>query len=565
MKYLTLFLVGLFTSLLSLPSVSAQVDPLSNIVKLKTYQYDRLSESFVFKSYGSAVAIGPRRIITNAHVILDSDGYLPTGYYEVCISQKMEQPPLCRDTARLIAYDIVADLALLEMDSYTFSNPIPLDTATKLKLGSEVIIYGYPSIGGDTITRTQWKIAGYSAGMYKIDGTIDHGDSGGGAFDHSWTLIGIPTAVASDNWVIGYMIDRSRILAFLGKRTENYTPFSVPRENRFRKMIQQNQMYTSLRKNIPFLYWTLRLPPTQTFRLVSATSSQKDQLLTLSFRDTYDRTTLLFQCTRDGSSILGWTARQNGLEKESIDYPTWKSTAKHEGDMNQFYVVYDTNRGDTGSKFQDTVYYKNHDACYGQISYNSKVLDANLVKKAHEFLKTGVLFHKSYILNQSQNNSYFFAHNISESVRVVESIWNESQKYVTLSFEVSPGRFISSNISQETYSDISHFFIGTLGLESYDGIYNWENFIVQVRENIQASQLTVFDEWNNRKSFYLVKRDEENKKIRIMFYYPYLTQEDIYGVWYWDHTFPIGEGVDTTMIRNFFESLELPWSSPFNQ
>lgn len=34
--------------------------------------------------------------------------------------------------------------------------------------------------------------------MYKIDGSIDHGNSGGGAFNNSGELVGIPTAVASD-------------------------------------------------------------------------------------------------------------------------------------------------------------------------------------------------------------------------------------------------------------------------------------------------------------------------------------------------------------------------------
>lgn len=60
-------------------------------------------------------------------------------------------------------------------------------------------MYGYPGIGGETITRTDGKIAGYEQLMYKIDGSIDHGNSGGGAFNNSGELIGMPTAVASDN------------------------------------------------------------------------------------------------------------------------------------------------------------------------------------------------------------------------------------------------------------------------------------------------------------------------------------------------------------------------------
>ncbi len=41
---------------------------------------------------------------------------------------------------------------------------------------------------------------------YKFDGTIDHGNSGGGAFGSDGKLIGIPYAVKSDNGMIGYII-----------------------------------------------------------------------------------------------------------------------------------------------------------------------------------------------------------------------------------------------------------------------------------------------------------------------------------------------------------------------
>jgi len=64
--------------------------------------------------------------------------------------------------------------------------------------------------------------------MYKIDGRIDHGNSGGGAFDNSGSLVGIPTAVASDNSSIGYMIPITRIRDFLAQKTNNYETFTEP-------------------------------------------------------------------------------------------------------------------------------------------------------------------------------------------------------------------------------------------------------------------------------------------------------------------------------------------------
>ena len=46
---------------------------IQNIIKIKTYISTPYSP-FVFTSYGSAIAISPSRILTNAHVILDSTG-----------------------------------------------------------------------------------------------------------------------------------------------------------------------------------------------------------------------------------------------------------------------------------------------------------------------------------------------------------------------------------------------------------------------------------------------------------------------------------------------------------
>lgn len=47
-------------------------------MKLQTYTYNEQSQSYVLAYYGSAVVIAKNRILTNAHVILDSDGEKPT-------------------------------------------------------------------------------------------------------------------------------------------------------------------------------------------------------------------------------------------------------------------------------------------------------------------------------------------------------------------------------------------------------------------------------------------------------------------------------------------------------
>ncbi len=210
------------------------------MVKIKIYEA-RSDGSFVFTSYGSAIAISPTRILTNAHVIAP-DGE-PTGLYEICLSNNFESVPICRDIGKLIAYDTVLDLALLELSHNNSLTPFTLST-TKLSIGSYVSMYGYPSIGGETITRTDGKIAGYEQTMYKIDGSIDHGNSGGAAFNNSGELVGVPTAVAADNASIGYMIPVPRIRSFLTKRTDNYELYTTPLDTNFIKFLKRNQVYT---------------------------------------------------------------------------------------------------------------------------------------------------------------------------------------------------------------------------------------------------------------------------------------------------------------------------------
>ena len=61
---------------------------------------------------------------------------------------------------------------------------------------------------------------------YKFDGTIDSGNSGGGAFDSSGKLIGIPYAVRSENGMIGYIIPLTTVNDFLAGKTDNIEEYS---------------------------------------------------------------------------------------------------------------------------------------------------------------------------------------------------------------------------------------------------------------------------------------------------------------------------------------------------
>lgn len=190
-------------------------------------------------------------------------------------------------------------------------------------MGSYVSMYGYPAIGGETITRTEGKIAGYEQTMYKIDGSIDHGNSGGGAFNNSGELVGIPTAVASDNASIGYMIPIQRIQSFLAKRTNNYELYTHISDRSFTKFLQRIQSYTSVKL---FLQWKDLVAKNSRpfgFILRSSMVSSDNMMMNWIFSDSYERVKITLSCTNDAGSILGWEARRDGIKKEQEIYPTW--------------------------------------------------------------------------------------------------------------------------------------------------------------------------------------------------------------------------------------------------
>ena len=81
MKYFLTIITGalLFSSsFLVVWASSIDTNTYKWIAKLKTYQYNNITDNFSTTSYGSAVYIGQGRIITNAHVILDKDDKLIT-------------------------------------------------------------------------------------------------------------------------------------------------------------------------------------------------------------------------------------------------------------------------------------------------------------------------------------------------------------------------------------------------------------------------------------------------------------------------------------------------------
>jgi S1-C subfamily serine protease len=164
---------------------------------------------------GSGTLISPDgRILTNAHVV-ENDDVCPYVTIGVAITEQTDEPPRLTYAADVLTIDRSLDLAVIGISSTLDGDALDRDLPTMeigdsdaVALGDTIRIFGFPGIGGETITFTNGAVSGYvSEGSFgarawmKTDATIAGGNSGGAAVDAAGQLIGVPTqagAGASD-------------------------------------------------------------------------------------------------------------------------------------------------------------------------------------------------------------------------------------------------------------------------------------------------------------------------------------------------------------------------------
>jgi len=159
-------------------------------------------------------------ILTNAHVIIDDSTEKPANYVDICKIEDEYSVPECKYSARVIAYDIEADLALLvpgyELDE-DFNEIGEYIGAAELEwsyvdfadynplLGEELTILGFPDASMLTsVTLTQGTASGFSSmengwiSEITTDATINPGNSGGPAYNKEEKVVGVVTAVSTE-------------------------------------------------------------------------------------------------------------------------------------------------------------------------------------------------------------------------------------------------------------------------------------------------------------------------------------------------------------------------------
>jgi Trypsin-like peptidase domain len=194
---------------------SVQLGPLYSVVDPKTGK-----KAYGSFGWGSGTIISPAgHILTNQHVTdiegereraRQNNAELVDGVVVVYMSKRTDEPPIPVFIADVIVADEKLDLAVVKIarnlkfetvDPSTMNLPwVPLGDSDLVELGDTLNVFGYPGIGGKTITYTSGPVSGFATdanipgrAWIKTSASISGGNSGGTAVDDDGFLVGIPT------------------------------------------------------------------------------------------------------------------------------------------------------------------------------------------------------------------------------------------------------------------------------------------------------------------------------------------------------------------------------------
>jgi len=167
---------------------------------------------------GSGTILSPDGyILTNAHVAKPSafgTGEDDPTFLMVGLVKEEDKAPDFSYLAKVVAADGYLDLALIHIIGTADGkkvNPgdlnlpyVNLGNSDGLHVGDHISVFGFPGIGGETITFTSGNFSGWSPedqvgdrAWMKLDATIAGGNSGGMVADDGGNIIGVPTRAGS--------------------------------------------------------------------------------------------------------------------------------------------------------------------------------------------------------------------------------------------------------------------------------------------------------------------------------------------------------------------------------
>ncbi len=159
---------------------------------------------------------GSGSLVSEDGIILTNNHVIDTTLFEydalgIALTERSDQPPTLTYLAVVLARDPALDLAVIRITSDLQGNAVSpkfsfinFADSDQVEIGDSLRIWGYPGIGGETITFTEGAVSGFSLergidgrAWIKTDATIAGGNSGGMGTNEDGDLIGVPTIVTS--------------------------------------------------------------------------------------------------------------------------------------------------------------------------------------------------------------------------------------------------------------------------------------------------------------------------------------------------------------------------------
>jgi serine protease DegQ len=187
--------VNIFTNKGAKPKARKGSNPNSSDPLFKFFFGDQPPEDEPSSSLGSGVLVSPEGyILTNHHVISDAS--------EIDIALADGR----KVKAQLIGSDPETDIAVLKIEAKQLPTPITLGKVESLHVGDVVLAIGNPFGVGQTVTSGIVSALGRDhvgintfENFIQTDAAINPGNSGGALIDTRGNLIGINTAIYSNN------------------------------------------------------------------------------------------------------------------------------------------------------------------------------------------------------------------------------------------------------------------------------------------------------------------------------------------------------------------------------
>lgn len=224
-------------------------------------------------------------ILTNSHVVQDKETEKIFSSLTLCYTVSQYEPPKCAATAKVIATIPEYDLALIKPDKkidedgkvtkvnfnrfkkgkefrftpVLFKNP---STGILPNILDSVTAWGYPVVGGSTVTVTRGSVSGFSLvgegaeriiKFLKTDVYINPGNSGGAAFDDYYAYVGLPSNAFQGQ--LGFIIPVNTAVAWL----KDLDSKKIIQLSKIDSVTEMNFTFNDLHEGDPLLNIALQL------------------------------------------------------------------------------------------------------------------------------------------------------------------------------------------------------------------------------------------------------------------------------------------------------------------